>query len=79
MSQGFDPDYLLDLDLPSFESLAESAQRTHTLERYNEAWRIALAFNDTKELAKQIKEARRKAGHATRDGTDLERQVGMGM
>lgn len=75
MSHGFDPDYLLNLDLPCFNSLADSFQIVHDLDRYEHAWLTGLAFNDTKELHKQVNESRKKAKQSVKSGDDFVSQL----
>lgn len=79
MNQGVDPDWLLDLDLLSFNAFADSALRIEMNRELENAWLTALAFNDTKSLMKQLKESRQATGQPHLDGDDFARQVGSGM
>ncbi len=79
IARGMDPEYLLNLDLLSFNALAESFQTVHDLDRYDHAWLTALAFHDTKVLAEQLNEHRKGAGVGVLTGDDLVAQIGGGM
>ena len=74
-----DPDWLLNLDLLSFNALAASYDTMHTQERYEVAWLTALAFNDTAELQKQVNEVRKSDKKNGMTGDDLVAQIGGGM
>lgn len=69
---------MLNLDILSFQTLAESALRLDILNQHETAWLNSVGFNDPKRLLKQVKEARKVCGHDQQDGDDLVAQIGGG-
>lgn len=77
-NQGINPQWLMDLDLLSFNAFAESALRIESNKELEQAWLTALAFHDNKQLMKQVKKSRTKLGQATKTGDDLAAALGGG-
>lgn len=69
---GCDPDWLLNLDMLAFSSLADTAMRLHSQEQVETAYRDRLVAHDEgKGFKKYLKRLQKQAGTGGSDGDSL--------
>ena len=74
---GCDPDWLLNLDMLAFSSLADTAMRLHSQEQVETAYRDRLVAHDEgKGFKSYLKKMQKMAGTSTSDGDSLVADLG---
>lgn len=80
MKSGFDLEWVLDLDLQSFESLMSSLERQSHAEMIKAVFVARIAQAEEKDYKKAVRELQKGASHGPEDDSQrIERDLGSGI